>query len=106
MSATLRAAEPADVCEAIRLRLASLSPTVLQIDDDSARHKGHAGAREGGGHYRLYIVSDQFGQDAPLARHRRIYTALGDMMNKSIHALAIHALTVDEAKLQPTRKES
>ncbi|CAM5273896.1 BolA family protein [Thauera mechernichensis] len=70
---------------------------VLEIEDESALHAGHAGAREGGGHYRLYIVSDAFEGCSRVQRQRMIYTALGDMMKKDIHALAIRALSATEA---------
>lgn len=70
---------------------------VLEIEDESALHAGHAGAREGGAHYRLYIVSDAFEGCSRVQRQRMIYTALGDMMKKDIHALAIRALSATEA---------
>ena len=73
---------------------------VLEIEDESALHAGHAGAREGGGHYRLYIVSDAFEGCSRVQRQRMIYTALGDMMKKDIHALAIRALSATEAAKQ------
>lgn len=75
----------------MRARLAVLDPVEIEIDDDSALHAGHAGARDGGGHYRLRIVSPRFAGQSTLARHRLIYDALGDMMQQEIHALAIQA---------------
>jgi BolA protein len=78
-------------------RLASLSPERLTIRDDSAEHAGHAGARAGGGHYRLSIVSMQFSGLSRVARHRLVYQALGDLMQIRIHALAIDALAPDES---------
>lgn len=89
----------------IRERLAVLEPLALEIQDDSALHAGHAGAASGGGHYRLTIVSDAFAGRNTVARHRLIYEALGEMMRKEIHALAIRALTGDEAAAQSTKKE-
>lgn len=83
--------------EQIRARLAALHPVVVEIDDDSALHAGHAGARGGGGHYRLTVVADGFAGRGTVARHRMVYDALGDMMRGPIHALAIRALTTDEA---------
>lgn len=77
----------------MRARLATLEPTELEIDDDSALHAGHAGARDGGGHYRLRIVSPHFAGKTTVFRHRLIYEALGDMMQREIHALAIQAQT-------------
>ncbi|MDP2144051.1 MAG: BolA family protein [Gallionella sp.] len=76
--------------------LAALEPVALEIADDSAKHAGHAGARDGGGHYRLHIVSAQFAGKNTVARHRMIYSALGEMMRHDIHALNITAKTPDE----------
>lgn len=85
----------------MRDRLAALHPVEIEIGDDSALHAGHAGARSGGGHYNLHIVSDAFEGKNTVARHRLIYAALGEMMKGEIHALAIRAQTAEEAK-QPT----
>jgi len=90
----------------IRQRLSTLQPESLAIEDESALHAGHAGARSGGGHYRLTIVANCFEGKNTVARHRLIYGALGEMMRTRVHALAIRALTADEAKTQPTRKDS
>lgn len=79
----------------IRRRLESLAPTALQLEDESARHAGHAGAGAGG-HYSLLIVSERFAGLNAVARHRLVYEALGDLMQKGIHALAIRAYTTDE----------
>lgn len=78
----------------------------LDIGDDSALHAGHAGAQSGGGHYRVYIVSDAFAGKNTVARHRMVYEALGEMMRREVHALAIRARTADEAANQPTEKET
>lgn len=80
----------------LKERLAPLAPEQLEIQDDSAKHAGHAGARNGGGHFNLFIVSRQFAGKAPLARHRMVYDLLGDMMQQEIHALSIKAYTPDE----------
>lgn len=78
--------------ERIRAALdAALAPVSLAVRDDSARHAGHEGARDGRGHFDVDIVSDAFAGLAPLARHRRVYAALGDMMTTDIHALSIRA---------------
>jgi BolA protein len=92
--------------EQIRQRLAALDPISIELRDDSALHAGHEGAKSGGGHYHLVIVSDCFTGHGTLARHRMIYAALDEMMRGPIHALAIRALTADEAGLSPTQKES
>ncbi|MCZ7655761.1 MAG: BolA family transcriptional regulator [Rhodocyclaceae bacterium] len=81
---------------AMQEKLAALDPQRLDIADDSAGHAGHAGAREGGGHYRLTIVSARFAGCGTVQRHRLIYEALGPMMRREIHALSIKALTPDE----------
>ena len=75
----------------IRSRLAPLDPVRLEIIDESHKHAGHAGARDGGGHYVLRIVSARFSGKNTVARHRMIYSALGDMMKREIHALTIEA---------------
>lgn len=82
--------------EQIRSRLASLQPLKLELEDDSHLHAGHAGAQAGGGHYRLHIVSAEFAGKNTLARHRMIYSALGEMMRAEIHALNIKAETPEE----------
>ena len=79
-----------------RLRTA-LSPLRLEIKDESAKHAGHAGARDGGGHFDVTIVAAQFAGQGLLQRHRLVYDALGEAMRKDIHALSIHALSPDEA---------
>jgi BolA protein len=82
----------------LRERLAGLKPLSLELIDDSAKHAGHAGARSGGGHYRLRIVSDEFAGRSTLIRHRMIYDALGELMRSKIHALSIQSLTPQEAR--------
>lgn len=83
--------------ERMRDKLAALDPSEIAIEDDSALHAGHEGAKSGGGHYRLRMVSERFSGLLPLARHRLVYDALGEMMQRDIHALSIQALTPDEA---------
>lgn len=82
----------------IEQRLAALQPSRLEISDDSALHAGHEGAKGGGGHYSLTIVSPQFSGKNTLARHRLIYAALGTMMQQQIHALAIRAYAPEESE--------
>ncbi len=82
--------------EMIRERLSPLSPQRLEIEDESARHAGHEGAKGGGGHYRLLIVSTQFEGQSAIARHRLILNLLGEMMQKEIHAISIKAYTPSE----------
>ena len=86
-----------DRVELIRRQLsAALSPTELDIEDESHRHAGHAGARDGRGHFRVRIVSAAFAGKSALARHRAVYEALGDLMQTDIHALAIDARAPEE----------
>ena len=88
--------------EMIRERLSRLAPDALEVFDDSHEHVGHAGAKEGGGHYQLVIVSRQFAGKNAVARHRLVYEALSDLMPKRIHALAIRAYAPEEKwELQP-----
>jgi BolA protein len=80
----------------IRERLAALAPDALEVLDDSHEHAGHAGAKDGGGHYQLVIVSREFAGKPAVARHRLVYQALSDLMPGRIHALAIQAYAPDE----------
>ncbi len=82
--------------ETIRQRLAALEPESVELHDESHEHAGHAGAKEGGGHYRLFIVSKLFSGKTAVARHRMVYATVADMMKRDIHALAITAQTPDE----------
>jgi BolA protein len=81
----------------IHERLAALDPVRIDLADESALHAGHAGARGGGGHFRLTIVSPRFRNVSTVARHRLVYAALGPLMRRDIHALAISALAPEEA---------
>lgn len=83
--------------ERIRAALqTALAPLELVLDDDSAKHAGHAGAASGGGHYNLRIVSAQFEGLKLVTRHRLVYDSVHDMMRGEIHALAITALAPSE----------
>jgi BolA protein len=74
-----------------------LGPLALQIEDDSARHAGHAGAREGG-HFRVQLVSERFRGCTQLERHRLVYAAVAPLMGRGIHALNIVARTPEETR--------
>ncbi|MDX1574068.1 MAG: BolA family protein [Methylophaga sp.] len=76
-------------------RLQTLAPTKLEIIDESHLHAGHAG-NTGGGHFNVLIVSEQFAGLLPLKRHRLVFDAVGDLMQKQIHALSIQAKTPAE----------
>jgi BolA protein len=85
-----------DIVEEIRAVLQrELAPQSLEILDDSARHAGHAGAREGG-HFRVTLVSEVFAGRGQLERHRLVYAAVAPLMGRGIHALNIVARTPEE----------
>jgi BolA protein len=85
-----------NVEEMIRERLSRLAPESLEVFDDSHEHAGHAGAKDGGGHFQLVIVSREFAGKPAIARHRLVYDALSDLIPKRIHALAIRAYAPEE----------
>jgi BolA protein len=70
---------------------AGLAPTALEIEDESHRHAGHAGAREGGEtHYRIKVASARFAGRGRVERHRMVYALLADEIAQGVHALALH----------------
>lgn len=89
---------PIDRTERLRERLqVELNPTFLEIQDDSHLHAGHAGAASGGSHYSVRIASGKFEGLTLVMRHRLVYDAVHEMINKSeIHALAITAIAPSE----------
>ena len=83
----------------IERRLASaFEPVELLVKDQSHLHAGHAGAKEGKGHFDVRIVSEQFSGCSRIERHRMIYNALGEYIHSDIHALSIRALSPDEKR--------
>ncbi|HEY4341444.1 MAG TPA: BolA family protein [Steroidobacteraceae bacterium] len=74
---------------------ARLAPVSLEIRDDSAKHAGHAGAREGG-HFSIVVVSERFAGRTRMQRHQLVYEAVAELMRTDIHALSIQALTPQE----------
>jgi BolA protein len=70
----------------------ALQPSFLEIQDDSHKHIGHAGAQSGGGHFAICIASPHFDDQKIIECHRMIYAALAAMMQKEIHALKIKLL--------------
>lgn len=70
----------------------------VELVDDSHLHAGHAGAKEGKGHFRVRVVSADFAGLRTLQRHQLVYRSLGELMQTDIHALSITALTPDEAR--------
>ena len=82
-----------DRAQRLRERLVQeFAPLELVIEDESHRHAGHAGAAGGASHFRVRIVSRSFAGLTPVARHRLVYAAVGDLMPGEIHALALEAL--------------
>lgn len=85
---------------AIRARLlAAFAPTELEVIDESHKHKGHAGAADGRGHFRVRIVSSHFAGRKPIERHRMVFEALDSMLETDIHALSVQATAIDPRKL-------
>jgi BolA protein len=79
------------VTEEIRTRLeAKFRPTRLDVVDESERHRGHSGWREGGeSHFRVTIAAPAFGPMSRIERHRAVHDALGRDLVARIHALAL-----------------
>ena len=85
------------VAEAMRRKLSVLLPTRLEIVDDSDRHAGHEGAREGGeSHFSITIESNAFAGLNRVARQRMVYAALTDELSGPVHALSVKALAPGE----------
>jgi BolA protein len=84
--------------EEIEQRLkAALPADRIHVRDDSAQHHGHSGAKAGGGHFHVTIISTFFEGKNRLARHRLVYDSLGDWIPARIHALSIDARTPSES---------
>lgn len=79
------------VTQEIETRLRdAFAPRVLEVVDESERHRGHAGYREGGeSHFRVTIESEAFAGQSRIARHRAVHDALGKDLVSRIHALAL-----------------
>jgi BolA family transcriptional regulator, general stress-responsive regulator len=77
--------------------LGRLHPLDLEVLDESHQHAGHPGARDGGGHFRVRLVSGEFSGLSRIQRHRLVYDCLADLMPRDIHALAMILLTPEEA---------
>jgi BolA protein len=93
-----------DVAATLHARLAALSPSVLEIQDDSADHVGHAGAANGARHFSVLIVSQSFSGLPRLARHQKVLREVADLLPNPVHALSIKALTPEEFP-SPTKKD-
>jgi BolA protein len=80
----------------IRALLADLEPLAFELEDQSAAHAGHAGARAGA-HLRLVLVSSAFLGLPRVQRHRLVYERLAPLMGGGIHALTMSLSAPDEA---------
>jgi BolA protein len=89
----------ANMTSRLRAKLeAALAPLSLDIEDESAKHAGHAGAREGGEtHYRIRIVSQSFSGLSRVQRQRLVYAAVAEELAERVHALSLVTLTREEA---------
>lgn len=87
------------ILDAIRGKLdAAFAPTLLDIQDDSDRHAGHAGARQGGeSHFNVTIEAAAFAGASKVARQRMVYKALAEELAGPVHALSVKALAPGEA---------
>lgn len=83
---------------------AEFSPSFLDVEDESAKHAGHSGARESGeSHFRVRIVADAFNGLSRVDRQRRIYAVLAEEFAKGLHALSLNALTPGEDMTHPPK---
>jgi len=82
--------------EITRLLADAFDPETLGVEDESYMHEGHAGAKDGRGHFRVLIIAEIFEGKTMIERHRMIYRVLDDMMRLDIHAIAIDAWSPDE----------
>lgn len=88
---------PKDRLHAIENHLIkALTPETISVIDDSKHHAGHAGAAGGAGHFTVKIISAAFKGKSLIERHRMVYQALNEMLDRDIHALQIEAKTPDE----------
>ena len=87
------------ILDAIHNKLtAKFQPSRLEVQDDSARHAGHAGSRPGGeSHFNVTIVSEAFSGATRVARQRMVYQALSDELAGPVHALSVKALAPGES---------
>jgi BolA protein len=87
------------IFDAIQTKLTSaFAPTRLEIEDDSARHEGHTGARPGGeSHFNVTIESAAFAGAPKVARQRMVYRALAEELAGPVHALSVKALAPGES---------
>lgn len=81
-----------------RKLIEALDPVELEIEDDSARHVGHAGHDgQGESHFIVKIVADRFVGKSRVARQRMVYDLLAEELSGRVHALSLRTLTLKEA---------
>jgi BolA protein len=80
-----------------------LEPLHFELRDDSAEHIGHPGAKSGGGHYHVFIVSAAFEGQSRIEQHRMVNAALQEMFGQEIHALGLNTLAPCEWNRGPLR---
>jgi BolA protein len=83
--------ERADTIE--KLLVDAFAPSEVLVKDQSHLHAGHAGAKEGKGHFDVKVVSEEFTGQSRINRHRMVYDALGSFMQSDVHALRINAIS-------------
>ena len=76
-----------------KLLIDAFAPTEILVKDQSHLHAGHAGAKEGKGHFDVKIVSEEFARQSRINKHRMVYDALGSFMQSDVHALRINAIS-------------
>lgn len=85
----------------LRERLATLTPSVLEVVNESSGHGGYYPGKES--HFKIVIVSDAFTGLRLVQRHQKVYASVGDLLSPGkIHALALHAFVADEWQGQDT----
>ena len=76
--------------------LLELDARHVSVVDQSALHEGHAGTRDGAGHFEIVVVSDRFRGLSRVAAQRLVYQALRDLIANDIHAISMRTLTPEE----------
>jgi BolA protein len=89
------------VAEAIRAKLlGALSPSRLDVVDQSHLHAGHAGARQGGeSHFHVTVVAEAFAGEGAVARQRRVYKILSEELAGPVHALGLSLSAPGEGRV-------
>ena len=84
--------------EMLRRLNSALSPSRVELTDDSEAHRGHGGYNPAGeSHFSLLIESAAFAGKSRVERQRMVYSALGELMDERVHALSIRATAPGDA---------